>query len=107
MKKNKWDRFLNLILILIAILYGSYVFMKLWEWFIAPIFNISITLIQSIAIIFIYGLLNKMAAEGICGLLNKMVAEEEHEGDLTIKQFVKIIVYYQVILIFGWILTLL
>jgi hypothetical protein len=83
------------LLVLLSTTAGGFVFMKMWEWFIAPTFNVqTLSFVQSI---------------GIFLFLTSITAKKVSE-DLTSKElfdlFSKLLLYDALMLGVAWIITL-
>jgi hypothetical protein len=86
----------GLLSIVITVLFGGFVFMTLWEWFVVYSFNVSaLTLIQSVGVMFFWGYLKA-----------KRNADEKLTWKIFLKDTKDSLMFHGIALGIGWIITL-
>ena len=91
--------FTTLIMGLFSIIARGFVIMKLWAWFIVPIFTLNaLTLVHAIGLSLTIGLLTSELKQ----------EEEDEDGWFAkiMKRFIFLVVVYAAILFEGWIISL-
>lgn len=91
----------TIILILVSTITGGWVFMKLWSWFVSPLFNLQeLSLVQALGL----GIMLSFA----CKPMPKYDPEEKKKSfSDNVGQVLFVVITYFVILGMGWIIHLL
>ncbi len=90
------------LLIVVGSVANGFALVKLWEWFIVPIFNVSaLTVVQAIGISMVVGFLTYQATS----------SDDSSSGDKSLTAIVSgsliaVILRPAIVLFFGWIVTL-
>jgi hypothetical protein len=97
---------LTIIGIISGILLNGFVFVKLWEWFITPVFHVDgITIAQSVGIALIFNFLTYNYDKADNDKENKNL-ENKKPSDLLLKFYGRIFGKALGALFFGWVITL-
>jgi len=86
--------FAGLIMIILSVLVSAFIFMKVWGWFIAPVFDMLpiLTYFQSVGIV------------TFLATMRKAESKKQKDFEDLIEEFIAALIYSGIVFVFAWVI---